>query len=119
MPKLLYHNFFYGILLRPKVGLHVIHKVCSATPTTNAASSYAGLLQDRDTYTTLASMKPIRSWYFKSVNCGVLGGNEYPLGSRVVCYIDVGEAPMVAVHMCRWSTTLYRVVHITLFNTLP
>jgi hypothetical protein len=31
--------------------------------------------------------------------CGILGGNEYPLGSRVACYISVGKAPTVVVHM--------------------
>jgi hypothetical protein len=32
--------------------------------------------------------------------CGTLGGNEYPLGSRVACYIGVGKIPAVVVHMC-------------------
>jgi hypothetical protein len=51
-----------------------------------------------------------------------LGGNEYLLGSHVACYIGVGKAPMVTstyVYVYGWSTTPYRVVHITLFNTLP
>jgi hypothetical protein len=53
------------------------------------------------------------------IPCGSLGGNEYPLESRVACFIGVGKAPTIAstyVYVYRWSTTPYHIVRIILFN---
>jgi hypothetical protein len=37
------------------------------------------------------------------------GGNEYPLGSRVSSYIDVGKTPTVVVHMCTIRVEYYSI----------
>jgi hypothetical protein len=51
-----------------------------------------------------------------------LGRKEYPLGSRVACYVGIGKAPTPTVastyiYVYGWSTTPYHIVCIISFNS--
>jgi hypothetical protein len=57
-----------------------------------------------------------RSWKRPAlISCGTLGGNEYPLGSRVACYIGVGKIPTVIVHMCTIRVEYYSIPYSTYY----
>jgi hypothetical protein len=47
--------------------------------------------------------------------CGILGGNEYPMGSRVACYIGVGKTPTVAVYMYTIRVEYYSILCSTYY----